>query len=277
MKDRVNRAANFILKQIGSSIDLAMILGSGYGDFVEELNILKKLYYRDIPGFPQLTITGQKDFLVFTVVENIRLLVFAGRFHYYQGYSLHEVTIPVRVIKKLGGKIVVLTNSAGGINHRYKPGDIMIIRDHINLIGNPLKGEGKEFGEIFIDMSSVYSKNLRQLFKDVSKRLGLKHRVKEGVYIAVEGPSYETPSEIKFFRKVGADAVGMSTVPEAIVSIQEGLDVLAFSLITNMAAGLSKRPLSHEEVIEISKSSRRVVFPMLKELLKELGKRIENG
>ncbi len=268
--DRLNESVDYLKDKLGTGFKLALILGSGYSDFVEKVDLQKNVEFNDIPGFPSSTIEGQGRSLYASSVNGKRILIFGGRFHFYQGYSLFEVTMPERVAKRLGAGIIIITNSAGGINKDFKAGDVMLIEDHINLIGNPLRGLEKELGERFIDMSEAYSSRLLKLANEVAARLYISDRVKRGVYLATQGPSYETPAEIRFFRKIGADAVGMSTAPEVIVSVQEGMEVLGVSLITNMAAGLAQKELSHREVIETSERSKDVMFPFLLEIINEI-------
>ncbi len=229
--------------------EIAIILGSGLGDFADSFDGIK-IPYCDIPNFELSTVRGHKGQLVFAKVFAKNVVFMQGRFHYYEGHSIQKVVYPVAVFKKLGVKKIIITNAAGGVNTAFCGGDLMIIKDHINLMGtNPLIGENNlDFGVRFPDMTEVYSSKLRLLATECANALNVS--VKEGVYAAMTGPSYETPAEINMLQKIGADAVGMSTVPEAIFANYCGMEVLGISCITNLAAGLNRDKLSHNEVIE---------------------------
>lgn len=232
--------------------DIAIILGSGLGEFAEDIEDKIVIPYSQIPNFPVSTVKGHKGNLIFGKINERFILAFQGRFHLYEGYSISEVVFGVRVAGLLGVKNLIVTNAAGGISQFLKPGDLMVIKDHINLSGeNPAIGsDAKEFGERFFDMTYAYDRDTIEKAKDVYK----KNRVdyKEGVYAFLKGPSYETPAEIKMLKILGADAVGMSTVPEVIAARQMNMKVFGISCITNMAAGILEKQLSHEEVIEVS-------------------------
>lgn len=230
--------------------EVAVILGSGLGDYAEALENPTFLAYKDIPGFPVSTVAGHAGRWCAGTLHGKRVYMMQGRFHAYEGYDLQAVTLPIRVMSKLGVKTLIVTNAAGGVNTSYTPGDLMLINDFINLSGkNPLTGPNlDEFGARFPDMTFAYSKALRKLAVDVSEKLGIP--LQQGVYCWLNGPTYETPSEIRMVRTLGADAVGMSTVPETIVARHCGMDVLGFSCITNMAAGILDQPLNHQEVME---------------------------
>ncbi|WAM34614.1 purine-nucleoside phosphorylase [Caldicellulosiruptor morganii] len=249
---RVKEAAEFIKNHIPEIPEIAIILGSGLGEFAETMENRVVLKYSEIPHFPVSTVKGHKGNLVFGEVKGRKILAFQGRFHLYEGYKVHEVVFGVRAAGLLGIKSLIVTNAAGGISQFLSPGDLMVIKDHINLSGeNPAIGEDAQyFGERFFDMTYAYDREIIEKAKDVYK----KNRVdyKEGVYAFLKGPSYETPSEIKMLRILGADAVGMSTVPEVIAARQMGLKVFGISCITNMAAGILDKKLSHQEVIEVS-------------------------
>ena len=247
----VKEAAEFVRERVPGPADCAVILGSGMGALAGMLEEPVALAYRDIPGFPRATIPGHRGELVAGRLGKRRLVVLNGRFHYYQGYSLQEVTLPVRVAAGLGAGTCIVSNAAGGINPRLRAGDIMLIRDHINFMGdNPLRGlDPEEFGSGFVDMSEPYDAGLLQ---EAGRAAAADPRVGpllEGVYLAVAGPSYETRAEIDFFEKAGADAVGMSTVPEVIVCNQEGVRVLGLSAIVNPATGRGRERLAHQEVV----------------------------
>ncbi len=270
--DKISNAVAFLKMKYDKTPKLGLILGSGLGILAEEIEKPVKIPYRDIPDFPVSTVEGHAGQLVFGLLEGIEVVAMQGRFHYYEGYSFEKVTFPVRVMKGLGVETLIVTNAAGGINEGFSPGDLMIISDHINNMGaNPLIGPNDaRLGARFPDMSEAYSKDLRKLAKQTATKLNLD--VKEGVYVAFTGPTYETPAEIRAFRILGADAVGMSTVPEVIVARHSGLRVLGISCITNMAAGILDQPLSHEEVIETTERVKANFLSYVTELVKTITK-----
>lgn len=228
---------------------LGLVLGTGFDGVQAQLDIDRRVSYEDIPGLPQVGVTGHRGELVIGRLAGQPLLVLAGRAHYYEGHTFATVTFGVRMLASLGVRDLLLTNAAGGINPRLRAGDFMLLTDHINLMGaNPLRGEAIPDQPRFVDLSDTYDARLRKLLQRAAKEGSV--RLKPGVYIAVSGPTYETPAEIRAFRRLGADAVGMSTVPEAIVARQCGLRVAAVSCITNPAAGLGAGPLSHAEVLD---------------------------
>jgi purine-nucleoside phosphorylase len=229
---------------------IGLILGSGLGFFADDrIEVVGRLPYEQIEGFAVSTVPGHAGQFVFGYLEGHRVICMQGRFHYYEGYQMDQLTLPVRMMAKMGVHTLFVTNAAGGINTDYVPGDFMLIEDHINFLGtNPLIGASSAEGVRFPDMSEVYNKELRYKIRDWAHAQRVKLR--EGVYLATTGPSFETPAEIRAFATLGADAVGMSTVPEAIVARQLGLRVIGISCITNAAAGISAGPLSHEEVSE---------------------------
>lgn len=228
--------------------EIGIILGSGLGSFVEDrLEVADQLAYASIKGFPVSTVPGHAGRFVCGRLGGRRILCMQGRFHYYEGYSLQQVTQPVRLMHAAGVQTLLATNAAGGIHPDYQPGDFMLLRDHINFLGsNPLIGDRTQTGTRFPDLSEVYDADLRARLRAWSAEVSL--ALHEGVYLATTGPSFETPAEIRAFRQLGADAVGMSTVPEAIVAKKLGMRMLGISCITNAAAGLSAEPLTHEEV-----------------------------
>jgi len=258
------QAARYIQDRIAVNPQIGLILGSGLGDLAEEIQEKVILPYEEIPGFPRSTVAGHKGRLIVGYLEGKPCLAMQGRFHYYEGYELEQVTLPVRVMKEVGITQLIVTNAAGGINPQFVPGDLMLITDHINLMGrNPLIGPNvEEQGPRFPDLSQAYSLRLRQKALAVAEQLGIS--LKQGVYIAVSGPSYETPAEIRMFRTMGADAVGMSTVPEVIVAAHCGLEVLGISCISNMASGILDKPLSHEEVMETAKRVKTTFARLVK-------------
>ena len=229
--------------------EIGLVLGSGLGELADEVNG-KRIPYCEIPSFENSTVQGHKGSLVFAEVYGKKCVFMQGRYHFYEGHTMQKITYPIRVMKQLGIKTLILTNAAGGINPAFKGGDLMLITDHINMMGaNPLIGMNNDsFGVRFPDMSEVYKIRLRNIAKAQAQKLNID--LKEGVYVASSGPNYETPAEVRMLKILGADACGMSTVPEAIVANHAGIEVLGISCITNMAAGLSSTTLNHEEVVE---------------------------
>jgi len=268
--EQVDTAAGFLKARLGGRPDAAVVLGSGLGAFVDRLAEPVTVPYGDIPHWPPVGVIGHAGRLVAGSLRGRRIVALSGRAHLYEGHRPDVVTFGVRVIGLLGVPVVVLTNAAGGINPAFSPGTLMVIDDHINLMGtNPLTGPHEaRFGERFPDMSHVYSVRLRGLADAAARAAGLE--VAHGVYLAVSGPSYETPAEIRAFRTLGADAVGMSTVPEAIAARQMGLEVLGFSCISNMAAGLLPQPLDASEVIETATRVGRAFGDLLEETIAQL-------
>lgn len=270
MKKKIKEATRFLQEKGKIQPKVGIILGSGLGGLVEEVTSCQVIPYEQIPHFPISTVEGHGGNMIVGYLHDIPVIMMQGRFHYYEGYSMQEVTFPVCVMKALGIESLLVTNAAGGINESFVPGDLMIITDHIQAMGsNPLIGGNEEqLGVRFPDMSQVYKESYRTMAKEVAKRLGIS--IKEGVYIAVTGPSYETPAEIRMFRTLGADAVGMSTVPEVIVAGHAKLPVLGISCITNLAAGVSKHTLSHEEVIETTERVKETFKTLAKEAVVEM-------
>ena len=268
--ERLKLISKGIKDKIGEDFAVTFILGSGYGDLIPENELKDRIKYSDLSGFPDKMVKGHRGEILTKEVKGKRILFFSGRFHYYQGYDAFDVTLPVRISKMIGSKIMVITNAAGGINHNFKPGDIMIIKDHINLMKNPLIGNSTEGYDLFIDMSEPYSLRLRRIAMSIVKNIGYRGKFKEGVYVATTGPSYETKAEIEFFKRIGADAVGMSTVPEVIVARQEELEIFAISVITNMAAGISKVPLKHSEVLETMNDTKVVLYSFITQFLNKV-------
>lgn len=248
---RLHEAATYVKGQIGEDpVAIGMILGSGLGELANELEDSIIVPYSDIPHFPVSTVPGHAGRLVAGRLGDRRVLVMQGRFHYYEGYSMETVVFPVRMMRVLGIMNLLVTNAAGCVNTAWSPGDLMLISDHIKLVpDNPLRGANiDELGERFFDMSTAYSETLRAMAREQASRLGI--MVREGIYQLFTGPSFETPAEVRFARACGADAVGMSTVPEVIAARHAGMDVLGISCLTNMAAGILNQPLNHEEVLE---------------------------
>lgn len=249
---RLNEAKHYIAARGGISPQFGIILGSGLGKIAELVQDQTVIEYKRIPHFPVSTVQGHSGKLILGRYAGKQVMVLQGRFHYYEGYEMHDVTFPVRVMQELGVGGLIVTNAAGGVNFDYTPGDLVLISDHINLMGvNPLRGPNLSVqGPRFPDMSEAYAKSWREQAKQVMAEQGLS--ICEGVYAAVSGPSYETPAEIRYLRTIGADLVGMSTVPEVIVANHAGLKVLGVSCVTNMAAGVLPQKLDHHEVIAVT-------------------------
>ncbi|AFY60784.1 purine-nucleoside phosphorylase [Synechococcus sp. PCC 6312] len=257
LKSQAQATADFIQAQGSFAPDLVVVLGSGWGGLVECVTIERMFPYRSIPHFPQATVPGHGNQLILAKHENKSLMILSGRFHFYEGYSLAETIFPLRVAHLLGAKGLITTNAAGGVQTHFRPGDLMIITDHLNLlVDNPLRGmSGGEFGSRFVDLVRAYDGQWQDLAQVTAQALGLTcHR---GVYAALPGPNYETPAEIRMLRGLGADAVGMSTVPEVIVARQMGMRVLALSCITNLGAGIANHPLNHEEVLTVGQTMQQ--------------------
>jgi purine-nucleoside phosphorylase len=268
--ERVEEAAAAIRSRCGALPDTAIVLGSGLGDFAETLLDAIATPYADLPHWPASTVVGHAGKLVIGNVAGRRVAALAGRVHFYEGHPLSTVVFATRVMGRLGVKQLILTNAAGGINTGFAQGGLMIIDDHINMLGtNPLVGANDDrLGVRFPDMSEVYSSRLRAIADSAAKAKGVP--VSHGIYVAVHGPSYETPAEIRFFRTIGADAVGMSTVPEAIAARHMGIEVLGISCITNMAAGVLPQPLVHDEVMETARRVRGSFIALLEGILDRL-------
>lgn len=250
--DLVKESADYICGKRNMRPTLGIVLGSGLGDLVDMVEDKKTVPYADIPHFPHSTVSGHAGNFVFGRVGNVNLVLMQGRFHYYEGFTMKELTFPIYVMKLLGVEKVIVTNACGGINKSFKPGDLMLITDFINMWGNnSLIGPNDErFGVRFPDMSEPFSLAFREKAIAVSQRLSIKHR--EGVYALFSGPCYETAAEIRAFATLGADAIGMSTVPEVIAANYLGMEVLGIACITNMATGIAKEKHSHEEVLRIA-------------------------
>lgn len=242
------RSAALLRKLSSLRPELALVLGTGLQSVVSEVQIEDEVPFQRVPGFPPVRVEGQSGKILFGHLGRVPVLALCGRAHFYEGHEMSAVTFPVRVLAEFGIRHLLLTNAAGGINRRFRAGDFMCLTDHINLMGtNPLRGEFGGDKTPFVDLSRVYDPVLRELMQQAARETQV--RLHRGIYLAVSGPSYETPAEIRAFARLGADAVGMSTVPEAIVARQCGLAVAGLSCITNLAAGQNRRPLSHSEVL----------------------------
>ena len=261
------RAAKFIFSKTKLRPKIVLVLGSGLGGFADELTEGTRIPYEKIPGFAKSTAVGHAGRLVIGKVEGVVVAAMQGRVHFYEGYSAKEVAFPMRVFGRMGIKSAILTNAAGGINTGYKQGALVLVRDHINLMGvNPLIGPNDErFGPRFPDMSKAYSAPYREIAAAEARQL--KMEIGEGVYAALSGPSYETPAEIRYLRTIGADLVGMSTVPEVIVARHMGIEVLGISCVTNMAAGILDQPIHHEEVMETGARVRTQFVALLRAVI----------
>jgi purine-nucleoside phosphorylase len=268
--ERAEQAAQVIRSRVGAEIPVAIVLGSGLGGFAEDLTDPVTIPYTEIPGFARSTVEGHAGRLVIGKTGSVMIAAMQGRFHFYEGYSLEEVTFPTRVLKLLGVHTLVLTNAAGALNIQFTPGSLMIISDHLNLLGdNPLRGENDQrFGPRFPDLSSVYAPELQALVIEEAAAMGLEMR--RGIYAVLAGPSYETPAEIHMLRNLGADAVGMSTVPEAIVARHMNMRVVGISCITNLAAGVYDEPVDHGQVMATGEGVRDQFGELLRRILPKL-------
>jgi purine-nucleoside phosphorylase len=268
--DRVEEATTAVRGVCGAPPQTAIVLGSGLGDFADTLQEPVAMPYTALPHWPASNVVGHAGRLVIGNVAGKRIAALSGRAHFYEGHDLATVAFATRVMGRLGVKQIILTNAAGGINTGFAQGALMIIDDHINMLGsNPLIGPNDErFGVRFPDMSEVYSRRLRAIADEASRARGV--AVKHGIYVGVHGPSYETPAEIRAFRALGADAVGMSTVPEAIAARHIGMEVMGISCITNMAAGVLPQPLVHEEVMATARRVRGSFIALLEGIIERL-------
>lgn len=267
---RAEEAAQFVLAQTSLRPRVGVVLGSGLGSFADELRDAVIIPYDSIPNFPRATAIGHAGRLVIGALDDVPLAVMQGRPHLYEGYSVKQVTFPVQALARMGVRALVLTNAAGGINPQYGKGALVLLCDHINLLGqNPLVGQNDgRLGVRHPDMTEAYSMRLRQFGREESARLG--EAISEGVYAAVTGPNFETPAEIRFLRTIGADLVGMSTVPEVIVARHMGLEVLAISCVSNMAAGITGEKITEEEVVETGQRVRGRLLALLRGVLPKI-------
>ena len=287
--EKAVEAAEFIKSKYNKEIKIAVVLGSGLGAFADEVENAVKIPYEEIPNFAQSTVEGHAGRLILGEVEGVSVAVQQGRFHYYEGYGIEQVVFPVRMLGLLGVKSLILTNAAGSVNTDFKQGSLMLIRDHINLMGvNPLRGKNDErFGVRFPDMTEVYSLEYQEIAIAEAKKMAqekaarreietgkkqtINYLLRRGVYCGLSGPSYETPSEIRLLRLLGTDAVGMSTVPEAITARHAGMKVIGISCITNMAAGISGDVIHHEEVMETGAKVANTFKELLRRVVLRIG------
>lgn len=268
--DMLHEANDFLKKQIKTVPDVAVILGTGLGslsDYIENKTVIK---YTDIPHFPKSTVPGHAGEFIIGNIYNKNIIAMNGRFHYYEGYSMEQVTFPVRVIKSLGVQKIIVTNASGGMNPDFKAGDLMFITDHINMMNdNPLIGKNyEEFGPRFPDMSNAYDKQFLNIGLNTAKKLNIP--VQKGIYVALTGPMYETPAELKMLRLIGADAVGMSTIPEVIIANHANMKVLGISCITDMAIPDSLEPLDHERVIATAEKAKNNFVSLVRGIIKNM-------
>ncbi|MTI70215.1 MAG: purine-nucleoside phosphorylase [Firmicutes bacterium] len=268
--ERINDSSNYIKKKIDIEPKIGLILGSGLGTLANEVKNPTSINYEDIPNFPVSTVEGHEGKLVIGELEGKKVIAMQGRFHYYEGYSMEDITFPVRVMKKLGVELILVTNACGGMNKELYPGALMIIEDHINFTGdNPLIGSNfEELGPRFPDMSRAYDKEMIELAENVSEKLEIK--TEKGVYAAISGPNYLSRAELKMLRKVGGDTVGMSTVPEVIVANHSGLKVLGISCVTDMAIAEEIESISHEQVVEVANKTRPKFIKLVKGIINEV-------
>jgi purine-nucleoside phosphorylase len=254
--------------------EIALVLGSGLGNYADNIETVNIIDYNSIDGFPQSTVQGHKGRFIFGYDNGVPVVIMQGRVHFYEGYDMYDVVLPIRLMKMLGAKVLFLTNASGGINRNFKAGDFMLITDHIsNFVKSSLIGENiDELGARFPDMSEVYDKSLRDIIKNVAAKNDIE--LQEGVYIQLTGPNYETPAEVRMCEILGADAVGMSTVCEAMTANHMGMKICGISCISNMASGISEKPLNHTEVQETADRKallfRKLVSESIKEIYKEL-------
>ena len=268
--DYFKKSADYILSKIGFKPEIALILGSSLGTLAEEIESPVVIDYKDIPNFLVTTVASHAGRLILGELSGKKVVCMSGRFHYYEGYDFEELVAPIRVFHLLGVKSVILTNAAGAINTSYRPGEIMIIKDHIKFMGDsPVRGKNiEEFGPRFFDMSSAYDLEYRELAKRQADKLGMK--INEGIYFYCSGPQFETPAEINAIRVLGGDAVGMSTVTETITAAHCGMKVLGLSLMSNMAAGVLDQPITTEEVRETARKSQNEFKALLREIIREM-------
>lgn len=268
--ENIKETTDFLKDKGIDTPEIAIVLGSGLGSLAEEVLDSIKIKYAEIPNFLESTVKGHSGQLVYGELKGKKVIMMQGRFHFYEGETLDRAVFPIRIMKSLGVENLIVTNAAGGCNESFKAGDLMIIEDHINFtLRNPLIGKNyDELGERFPDMSRAYDREFIKLAKDTGKEIGVK--LKEGVYMWTTGPSYETPAEVKMAQILGADAVGMSTVPEVITAVHGGMKVLGMSCITNMASGILDQPLSHKEVIETSAMVKDDFVKLISEIIKKM-------
>lgn len=267
MWEKVAETVEFIQKIVNYTPDYGVILGSGLGGFVNDIEVEHKLAYKDIPNFPISTVEGHEGALLFGSIGNKKVMAMQGRFHFYEGYDMKQVTFPVRVMKQLGINKLVVSNASGGVNPSFKVGDVMLITDHVNMMPeHPLRGSNDvRFGPRFVNMSEPYSKSMNANVRAIAKENNID--LKEGVYLALQGPTFETLAEYRMVKAVGADCVGMSTVPEVIVAKHMNMDCIGVSIITDMGDEENIEEVSHQEVLEAAKKAEPIVRKLIKEFI----------
>lgn len=270
MLEKIHQSAQYIRSKVKEIPSCAIILGSGLGDIATQITPTLTIPYSEIPHFPTSTVEGHQGRLIVGTLEGKPIIAMQGRFHYYEGYSMKEITMPIRVLKNLGITHLIVSNAAGGMNNTFDIGDIMLIEDHINMFPeHPLRGKNfDELGPRFPDMSQAYTPYLRELVVRIAKEKNIK--LQRGVYVGTQGPTFETPAEYNFFRIIGGDAVGMSTVPEVIVANHTGIEVVAFSIITDLGVLGKIEVVSHEEVQKVAQKAQVTLSIIIKELIRKL-------
>lgn len=265
--EKLEKCFESVRKKISFRPQAALVLGSGLGRYADEIQVSEMLDYSEIEGFPVSTVAGHRGRFVFGYVKNVPVVIMQGRVHYYEGYSISDVVLPIRLMRLMGAEKLILTNAAGGVNFDFHAGDFMLIRDHISsFIPSPLIGPNlDELGERFPDMSEVYSRRLGKIVKEAAAEL--KIPLQEGVYVQFSGPNYETPAEIRMCRAIGGDAAGMSTACEAMAARHMGMEICGISCITNLAAGMTDKPLSHEEVQETANRTEKQFKQLITEVI----------
>lgn len=272
--EKLMKCYESVKQRIHFKPEIALVLGSGLGDYGDNIEVVATLDYHDIDGFPVSTVPGHKGRFIFGYVNDVPVVCMQGRVHYYEGYPMSDVVLPIRLMKMMGAKVLFLTNAAGGLNYDFAPGDFMMITDHImNFVPSPLIGENiDELGVRFPDMSDVYKKDLQEIIRNTARNLDIK--LQEGVYIQLTGPNFETPQEVKMCRILGADAAGMSTAAEAVAANHMGMKVCGISCISNLGCGMLDQPLSHEEVQEtadrVAGQFKELVTEVIVNIYKEL-------
>ncbi|WP_124640747.1 purine-nucleoside phosphorylase [Amniculibacterium aquaticum] len=268
MLEKIKETASFILDKIKSQPDFAIVLGSGLGALKDEVQELEVLDYHEIPNFPTTTVVGHGGKLIYGLLEGKKVLMMSGRFHYYEGHSMETITFPFRVFKLLGIQNLIVSNASGGVNSKFKVGDVMLIKDHINMMPeHPLRGKNiDELGPRFVDMSEPYNKKMLSTVEDFAQENKIPYHV--GTYLALQGPTFETPAEYGMVKAMGADAVGMSTVPEVIVAKHQGMDCFGLSIITDLGGPDIAYAVSHEEVLQAANTAMPNVVKLVKGLVK---------
>ena len=275
--EKLKKCADIVREKTDFVPQIALVLGSGLGDFAESIKKVCEIDYKDIDGFPRSTVEGHKGKFVFGHIDNVPVVCMQGRVHYYEGYDIEDVVLPARLMAMLGAKVLFMTNASGGINKSFSAGDFMLLTDHIaSFVPNPLIGKNiDELGTRFPDMSEVYDRKIADIIRETAKDNGIK--LQEGVYVQLTGPSFETPAEIRMLSTLGADAVGMSTVVEAIAARHAGMRVCAISCVCNLAAGISPTPLSHAEVQEAANNAAPKFKVLISRAIEEISDALSTG